>query len=349
MRFPWTRRIELREDTRTGFSEQSIDAAVEAATGASPELAAARTAAAEFGVGLFARAFASATVDPPVAALTPVVLASLIRRLLLTGNAVYRVRVSPRTGIALDAASSFDITGRSNPETWFYRMDIPAPSVVERAHARYASVVHIRINAASESPWLGSSPLASAGLSSRLLSRLELRMSEEAGSRSGYLLPIPSGTPEEIQDGLKRDLANMKGNVGLVESTAAGWGQGRDNAPQVDWQHRRFGATIPVGNIEIRRDASADVLGVIGVPPAMWKATDGTSLREGYRQFLASGLRAYATLIESELSLKLERPLRLNFSRLAAADVSGRARAYGVLVTNGMSDADAREITGIDD
>ena len=148
MRFPWTKGSELREDTRTGFSEQSIDAAVEAATGASPELAAARTAAAEFGVGLFARAFASATVEPPVAALTPVVLASLIRRLLLTGNAVYRVRVSPRTGIELDAASSFDITGRSNPETWFYRMDIPAPSVGERAHARYASVVHVRLNAA---------------------------------------------------------------------------------------------------------------------------------------------------------------------------------------------------------
>ena len=211
-------------------------------------------------------------------------------------------------------------------------------------------MVHVRLNAASESPWLGSSPLASAGLSSRLLSRLELRMSEEAGSRSGYLLPIPSGTPEEIQDGLKRDLANMKGNVGLVESTAAGWGQGRANAPQVDWQHRRFGATIPVGNIEIE----ARRIGGRARShrrSARHVESDGRNClaREAYRQFLASGLRAYATLIESELSLKLERPLRLNFSRLAAADVSGRARAYGVLVTNGMSDADAREITGIDD
>jgi len=39
----------------------------------------------------------------------------------------------------------------------------------------------------------------------------------------------------------------------------------------------------------------------------------------------------------------------IDFTNLNASDLAGRARAYGQLVTGGVSDADARRLTGFED
>ena len=70
--------------------------------------------------------------------------------------------------------------------------------------------------------------------------------------------------------------------------------------------------------------------------------------REGYRQFLHGTIQPAAKLILGELRFKLDSPdLNLDFDDLMASDISGRARAFGVLVTAGMDMEEAAEHTGL--
>ena len=77
---------------------------------------------------------------------------------------------------------------------------------------------------------------------------------------------LPDGTSEEQVTALRRDLASIEGGISLVETEAAGHGQGIRSAPQVDWQLRRFGANVPESNVALRSDVSHDVLAALGIP-----------------------------------------------------------------------------------
>ena len=53
-------------------------------------------------------------------------------------------------------------------------------------------------------------------------------------------------------------------------------------------------------------------------------------------------------LLAGELAVKLDVPgLRLNFDRLMASDLSGRARAFGSLVQGGMDAERAAALAGL--
>ena len=57
----------------------------------------------------------------------------------------------------------------------------------------------------------------------------------------------------------------------------------------------------------------------------------------------------WAKLVVEELAVKLDTPtLALDFTELRAADIAGRARAYGVLINAGMPPAEAAEATGLE-
>ena len=82
-----------------------------------------------------------------------------------------------------------------------------------------------------------SSPLGYARqLLARLAGNLELRLAEEANAKVGYLLPVPSdggdGSGSDPLAMLKSDLAALAGSVALIETTSAGFGEGRAAAPQ---------------------------------------------------------------------------------------------------------------------
>ncbi len=186
--------------------------------------------------------------------------------------------------------------------------------------------------------------MENAGLTAALLARLEQRTSQEYGARVGYVLPFPDGTNDASIDGLKADLKNLAGEIALVESPAGGHGQGRNAAPQADWRLQRLGPEIPEGTIAQRRQVGADVLSAMGIPQALYAGADGATVREAYRLLLVGTLQPLAVLAAAELERKLELPaVRFNFRRLAAGDISARARAYGSLVTTGM-DADRAEL-----
>ena len=334
-------RAEFRAGYTTAWSEAVERSARGDKDGADPKA----TGAVEFCVGLVSRAFASAKITGMD--LSPGMLASIGRSLMLRGNFV--AAIDTANGVELLPAATYDITGGVAPSSWNYALSLASPSGMEERTLAYAGVVHARINTSPETPWRGCSPLELAGLSADLVANLERRMGQEANARVGYLLPVPDGTPDASIDGLKTDLAGLKGGVALVETTSGGAGQGRQSAPFAgDWQPKRFGAAIPQGNVEARTSVGTGIVAAMGVPPLLWAGGDGGALRESYRTALHTLFTPLGLMVAWELSAKLEREISLDFGRLAAADIASKARAYHSFVQSGMDPAEALERAGLE-
>ena len=181
-----------------------------------------------------------------------------------------------------------------------------------------------------------------------MLGMIEKRLGEEASAKVGYLLTIADGLADDQQERLQSDLKKLRGDLAIVESGNAGHGQGLRAAAQVDWLLRRLGAHFPAENIQLRGEVAKDIIAALGVPPPLFHGSDGVSAREAYRLLLVSTLQPIAELITEELSKKLETEVGIKFTRLQAADIQSRARAFGSMVAAGVDEADARAISGLD-
>ena len=265
----------------------------------------------------------------------------------MTGNYVAAIEVS-QGQIQLRTARQWQvIRGGVDESSWVYELELAAPSGSVTKRVQSLGVVHCRINTDAREPWLGTSPLLSAGISAALLARLESKTADEMRAQVGSLLPIPEGMGDDNRTHLQTDLAQLKGDIALVETQANAHGLGRQSAPQLEWQPKRLGASIPESHIALRSDVARDICGALGIPPALYAGGDGGSAREGYRQLLTSTLEPYASLITAEFREKVGYPVSLDFKKLAAADVAARARAYGTLVASGVDKEDASEVSGL--
>ena len=346
MRTESERLTEIRESIN--FTERLIAHSLAVATGTfSPD--AAQTAAVEFAAGLVGRALAVADVQPELAArlLTPARLMDIGRKLTLTGNYVASIEIE-RGLFRLRAARQWQIIrGGVDERTWVYELELAAPSGALTKRQKSVGVLHIRINADSREPWLGTSQLLSAGISAELLARVESKTADEMRAQVGSLLPVPEGMSPENRTALQTDLAQAKGDTLIVETQANAHGLGRQSAPQLEWTPRRMGANIPESHVTLRSDVARDVCGSLGVPGSLYSGADGATVREGYRQLLVSTLQPLARIIESEFTAKVGYPTQLTFQKLAAADVAAKARAYGILVSNGVDKEDAAQVSGL--
>ncbi len=331
---------------RESATDAITTALVAAASGSSVPPSVEALEAVEAAAGLWSRAFASATVEPltpATLALTPAVLAAIGRGLAVRGEAVFEVEVNGV--VQLTQASSWKVSGGTRQETWLYAVELALPSgkVVKRTLAA-ESVLHVRYATRPSKPWAGVSPLAMADETRSLAIWLERRLAEEASTATSYVLPLPESADVEQ---LKADIKGGRGRLHLIPTTSAGWGDGKISAPLADWGTKRLGANPPDSLGKLRSDVKADIFGVYDIPFSIHGT--GGSARESYRQFLSSTIQPLAKLVIEELADKLDTPtLALDFSELRAADISGRARAYGVLINAGMPPAEAAEATGLD-
>ena len=342
----WEKRAETRAASTYG------DAVVNAILSAAQShltAAATQTAAVEFGAGMVERSFAVAGVSPDYlarTALTPLTLATLGRRLMLTGNAVFAIDTSGGQ-LELMPAANYHISGEPRESSWRYLVHLDGPSGTVQKRLPSRAVVHVRIGASVERPWDGVSPITNAGVSASLLGRIEQRLAEEANTRNGYLLVLPDGVGDDTVDGLKTDVGRMQGGIYAIETTSMGHGQGNRAAPQVDLDLKRLGATFPESNIALRRDVGENILAAMGIPSSLFSGTDGATVREGFRMVLVQCLQPLAALITAELSKKLEMPVDLDFKALHAADIQARARAFAGMVASGLDKEEALEISGL--
>ena len=166
-----------------------------------------------------------------------------------------------------------------------------------------------------------------------------------------HVLPIPQdggdGGDGDPLAGLKKDIRMAKGGTVLLETTAAGWGEGAMSAPKRDWQPSRIGANPPETLPVLRKDVFEAVLGACGVPVSLFTDADGTSQRESFRRFLTTSVLPLADIVGEELSTKLSTTVSMDFTHLYAHDLVGRSSAFGNLVTGGMEKTKALEIAGL--
>ena len=228
MRWPWDK-TEHRQASGGAYSDAIVAAIVARAGGTSvgePN----SIAALEIASGLWSRAFASAELSTPIAAVSPSMLSSVGRELVRRGASVWAIGVR-RGAIELRPAASWDIAGGSDPASWQYRLDMQGPSGSETRIYPSASILHFKYATDPETPWHGISPIGYARLSGKLAANLELRLAEEAGARVGYLLPIPGdggdgGTDDSLSSFEKMIWPHSRENTALVENRVVWLGRG---------------------------------------------------------------------------------------------------------------------------
>lgn len=318
---------------------------------------AAGLAAVETAAGLWARAFAGAVVEPQTRAtraVTPAVLASIARRLVRRGEAVYLIDVV-NGRVALYEASWWDVRGGVR-RPWTYQVTLTGPSTTETRWVSSDQVIHAMYAHSELQPWRGLGPLQWAIATGRLSIELEKALADESAGPRGNLVTVPEGHGGDAPEGetdplasLRSDLAKLRGGLALLETTAGGFGD-KGGRPDRDWKPERLGANPPMSLAEIRAGVERAVLSACGIPPSLAVDADGTAQRESFRRFLHATIQPVGELIAAELSAKLEEDIRLDFSRLFAADVQGRARAWRSLVgTEGKMDPDkAARLAGLE-
>ena len=311
--------------------------------------------AVEVAAGLWARSFAAATVTPAsmlTAALGATWRAGAARELCRRGEACYLIRVDDGL-VELLPCVEWDVKGQSASETgWIYSLTLAVPDGTRTEVVSGESVVHLRYACDPSSPWSGRAPLSFAAETGQLGANLERALGDEAGGPVGALIPVPRQDAVDDDDDdplalLQADIGKLKGRPALVESTSAAWGEGKINAPMTDWKSQRVGANPPASLVGLREGVQASVLSIHGVPPGLLSGRAASS-REALRLFFRTTILPLARLIESELARKLSPGIAFQFADLAAADVTGAARAFGTLTKGGMAVDEAKRLAGLE-
>lgn len=322
----------------SGLTELSVAALIARAQGIKSNPAKLGVVAAA--AGRLARALALAEVTPggapELAGLRPLMLHEVGRALVLRGEALFVIEV--RGGrVELIPAGHWDVSGTAR--RWVYRCDLAGPSGSETVTRPAEAVLHFRINAEASEPWRGRSMLEVADSSAKLTAALEESLATEAENPTLLLVPAPSegqdGSDDKDKEGdslsqLRADIVANEGRISLVPSMNTGWGDGRGGAPPADWKQVRIGASPPRPVVSLRKDSEDSLLGALAVPPDLVRGGgEGSANREAARQHYHSAVLAVAELLVEEVRAKLHPDASMTFDRLGAADVQGRARAFG--------------------
>ena len=320
------------------------------------------SAAVELAAGMWARCLSTADVPPDVP-IGPRWLAEVGRDLARRGEVVYLVDVAPMGRLRLLRATSTDVWGDSpDPRDWWYRLTVTSPRSTRTVTAPASSVVHVRYATEPHSPARGVSPLQYAALTGTLTANLEQSLGHEAGGAVAQLIALPEGFNAQppTEDGSDQDaplpadtlalsIRGAKGRTLLPETTASGYGAGKDQAPRKDWKPERLGANPPQALVQLRQHVEASVLGCYGIPAPLGPAglNDGTAAREALRRLWTITIAPLASLITEELTRVLERPIQLEHGAAAGTtDIAARARAVKALTDAGIDKADALKRVG---
>ena len=279
--------------------------------------------------------------------LTPSLLSMVGRALIRQGEIVLAIDVKDGR-VTLTPAADWDVTGGHDPDQWEYRLNLAGPSrFTTRPHTPASAVIHLTYSRDPARPWRGVGPIESASLAGRLSAETLAALADESSGARGQLLPVPTDGQDVTVEQLRTDIRKLKGQVALVETTQAGWGEGRSGAPQRDWQPSRIGANPPAPLVQLHDAASREVWAACGVSPALWSAGDGTAAREAWRQVLFGVVAPLGRIVQEELQAKLETEVTISWEELRASDLSGRARAFQSMVGGGMDVAKAASLAGL--
>ena len=349
MRWPWQK----NETRQSGgnFSDAIVRLLEAQAAGGAAD--ASSTAAVEAASGSLSRAFASAEVAGEAwvrDAVTPTFLGQVGRDLVRSGASMHAIRVAGDGEVRLIPCASWHFEGDHDPASWSVRATAYGPSTSTTWNLPAASVVFVRWGSAAGQPYVGTGPLSWAHTTARLQGATESSLADEAGGPVAQLLAVPSdGGDDSDADPLKllrSDIRSARGKALLIETTQAGWGEGKSAAPQRDWKAARLGASPPDAMATIQKQSFEHVLAACGTPPSLFTDADGTSQREAVRRWHLNLVLPLARMLEHELTAKLETDVRLKFDSYPM-DLAGRAMAFQKLVAGGVGVNEALMTTGL--
>ena len=348
MRWPWSKRE--KRDSGGDFADGVVRLIEAQAVGTAADVSS--TAAVEAAAGALSRAFASAEVvgEPWVQEyVSPTFRAQAGRDLTRNGSSLHVIRMDGAGMVRLLPASSWHWEGSHDPGSWTARVTCYGPSTSTTWNLPAAFVVFVRWGSNPGQPHVGTGPLSWAHTTARLGSEAERSLADEAAGPLAQLLAVPQDGDENTDPlkMLKADIAGARGKALLVETSAAGWGEGRSAAPQRDWQASRLGPMPPDGLVNVSQHAFERVLAACGTPPSLFTAADGTSQREAVRRWHLNLVLPLARLVEHELSAKLETNVRLKFDTYAL-DMVSRATVVAMLAQAGVPMATALDAVGLD-
>ena len=256
-------------------------------------------------------------------ALDPVVLGMIGRQLLLRGESLHLIEV--RGGrIALSPASWWDVQGRGDRGSWFYRGQLAGPDWSRSFASPAAGVLHVVIGQSALRPWRGRSPVRSAAAT--LGESVESAVSAELRKLAAQVV---SGGDRQFEAKLRQATARVDDVLwaGSPEVSApAQWGEAPRPVNVAQLGPR------PSSELGSLRDRVERTLWMAAGLPVEWLTGGaGPALREGGRTALHWTFQPIVRLIAAEASLKLGGPVSLSLERLQASDVAGRARAFGIL------------------
>ena len=339
MKWPWSR-PEVRSSS---YADKIVSQIMASASGASDggALGALETASRLWGAGL-----SSVSVSPDSLALRSVtapILDSIGRSLCRSGEALFVISVSGGR-VRLIACGSWDVSGNDDPESWTYRCQMSGPSSTRTLTLDADSVLHVRYAASPAAPWRGRSPVRLAIDTARAAGLLETATAGELNfTQSQMLTPRRSAGDFGVADSLNPETISK-----IVTAFSEHVNTGAFVLP-ADVTPQRLGPEPPDSFALLRDRFENSILAMCGIPPALVAAqANGQAMREAARQALNFLLRPLGTLVVEELQAKLDPDAALSFDSLRAGDITGSARAFGSLVTGGLTPKSAAEVVGLE-
>lgn len=304
--------------------------------------------------GFIERAFQLATITSERALHLPATLRGLIgRELVKSGEFVGKIEVVGRTSgmrVEILPAQSQTIVGTDPlPGGWMYQLTIPSPTGTSYLHKLTADgVIHPRQGASLETPWQGRGSLQLALATGTLGSRLEEILENILNSPVGHIIPIPDGTDGDVVQQFKTDVSKLRGGISMPASTQGGFALGAGSAPKNDWIPQVLRPELGPANVQARQQVGATMCAALGVPPSLvgFGNPEGSLVREDLRRCLHTTIEPLGNLLADELSEKLEASVSIDFNRLEAADIQGRARAFASLTDERIQGSHAAELVG---
>ena len=343
MRFPWSRKFESRAGTT--FTDAQI-AALTAKAGGLGQASPTAVGALEACAGVVGRGFAAAEVGgrPVVAqALTPDILEMVGRSLIRRGEILLYIDVT-EDRLMLLPATSYNIQGGPNPDTWAYDLMLNGPSGnLSYSGVRADSVVHVKYAVDPIEPWKGCAPLDVARLTGRLSAETVNALADESSTPVGQLIGLPVDGNDPTVASLKADIKTSQGKMAFLQT--GDWGSVGEG--YADLVPKRFGAAPTEHLVELFKHSSAEVYAACGFNPALFISGDSASLRESWRLALFGVVSPLAIKVQAELTAKLETEVTLGFEEMKASDVQGRARALQAMTNGGMEIERAVALSGL--
>ena len=297
------------------------------------------TGAVQACAGTWARMLSACKSNVPT--VDPTLLANIGYDLAVRGESLHILDVDRGGRLRLLRAGYWTVNGGPDPASWRYVATLNGPTQTTTREYPAEACAHVIYLPDARRPWWGSAPWQRAPVLASLAAEVEGALVAESRQPVKTLMAVPNGTKQETADGWIAMLTDRRRAVSLPTTTHAGFGGGRAEAPQSDWNPRRLQPDPMPGLVQLSKQIPADIGQLFGIPAVLANGSGSESItREAFRRMVRTTIGPLSLLVSGVLSAALEQSVTLDLGPLRASDTAGIARSVGLLVKAGM-DLDA--------